>query len=74
MQKFVPATRYGKPIMVVNGAWLADVRTRAGVNLQELADRIGCGQPFLGDVEQGLRRCPVNVLAAYEFLLESCCV
>jgi len=44
------------------GAFIRDLRRNAGVSLRQLADRAGVSNPYLSQVERGLRKPSAEVL------------
>jgi DNA-binding XRE family transcriptional regulator len=53
------------------GAWLQQLRTRAGLSQTELAERLGLKYPtFIAQVENGFGRVPTECMQAWAEILE----
>jgi transcriptional regulator with XRE-family HTH domain len=69
-QKFTdePCPRCGSAQRVVNGAWLRERRTRAGLSLRDVGARLGYSAVYLSDIERGRRNALPRIVKVYEAL------
>ncbi len=56
----------GKPSMVYNWLWLANVRRKSGLTQREISRKLKLSAMYLCDIEKGRRRCPARVGKFYE--------
>lgn len=64
----IPCPHCGQPYRVPNGLHLRDLREAAGLSQRDFARLIDASSPYVSDIERNRRRCPADVLAAYEGL------
>jgi hypothetical protein len=56
----------GTPHAIIDGAWLAAERHRAGLTIRAVAEVVGVSVAYLCDIEHNRRNCPAHVREAYE--------
>ena len=68
--KYVPVLcpTCGTPESILNGAWMAHARLRAGLTLREFAQRLGVSAAYICDIEHNRRNGSAGIRAAYEAL------
>lgn len=55
-------------LQVVNGAWLRWLRESARLDQRTFGETVGLSGPYISDIENNRRECPVEVEQAYRNL------
>jgi Helix-turn-helix domain len=61
----MPCPCCGTGRRVINGRWLAFLRTTAGIDQRTLGKRLRVSGPYLSDIERNRRDVPENILQGY---------
>lgn len=65
---WMPCPHCGQSMPVANGLRLRALREVAGLSQRTFAALVDASSPYVSDIERNRRRCPADVLAAYEGL------
>lgn len=64
----VPCPTCGQSHKLINGGWLRAKREASGLSLRGFAALRALSPTYISDIERNVRRCPVNLVAAYLLL------